>query len=280
MKHLRVIISFLTVLSIFPPLNAYNIRQINSRDGLSNSAVICLYQDQDYYLWIGTYDGLNKYNGIDIETYKPNINDPNSISGNVIRKIVESKGDYLWIMTKWGLNKYSKKQNKVEAYFDEFKEECSVTRDSEGNIFVLTQAGILYYYDFDKKEFQKIDFPESKPYRGWVNLTIDFEDTVWITNNGIITQFVIDWTNSSFLRLVKIQNLDHPEAITHIFYDKENLIIVDRKGDLFLVRSGEKTFVKNLRPIIAERGDIASIIFDRNDILIAFRTSGLIKPDS
>ncbi len=107
MKHILTI--FISSILFTIHLNAYNVRNVNSRDGLSNSAVIYLLQDNERYVWIGTYDGLNKYNGTDVEVYKPSINNKHSISGNVIRKIAESKNDYLWILTKAGLDKFSKK---------------------------------------------------------------------------------------------------------------------------------------------------------------------------
>lgn len=42
---------------------SHNLKQITNRDGLSNSSVICLFQDSERFLWVGTYDGLNMYDG-------------------------------------------------------------------------------------------------------------------------------------------------------------------------------------------------------------------------
>ena len=50
---------------------SHNLKQITNRDGLSNSSVICLFQDSERFLWVGTYDGLNMYDGRDIYVYKP-----------------------------------------------------------------------------------------------------------------------------------------------------------------------------------------------------------------
>ncbi|MBD8390325.1 hybrid sensor histidine kinase/response regulator transcription factor [Dysgonomonas sp. BGC7] len=279
MKHLRPILLLFLFVSVSSYLKAYNIRQISSRDGLSNSAVICLFEDKERYLWIGTYDGLNKYNGIDLKIYKPDINDKNSLSGNVIRRIVESKDGYLWIMTRWGLNKYSKKEDKVEAYFNEFKEDSVIASDSDGNIFVLTQSGLFYYYDFEAKQFKEILFPGSKEYKSWVSLIINSKDELLITNNGVIKQYRLDWTDCLKPQLVNIGKLDHTESVSYIFNNDNHLFIVDRIGDLFFIESGKKTFIRNIKSLIAEYGDITSVIFDDNDILIGFRTNGLIRLD-
>lgn len=277
MKHFQIIILLFSFTSPFLNLNAYNIRHINSRDGLSNSSVIYLFQDTERYLWIGTYDGLNKYNGTDIKIYKPSINQKYSLSGNVIRKIVESKNDYLWIITKWGLDRYSKKKDKVDAHFNEFREDCLITSDSKGNIFIMKQTGELYFYDFAENKFIRITFPDNDSYNNCRSFFIDSNDKIWITRNGITKQFDIDWSDKSKPQLPKVEYFKHRESIIYAFYDKGDLTIVDKKGDLFVVKSEKKVYIKNIYSSIAEYGDITSIIFDDLDILIAFRISGLIK---
>lgn len=258
--------------------NTYNIRQVSNRDGLSNSAVICLFQDKERYLWIGTYDGLNKYNGTDIEVYKPDIKKPHSISGNVIRKIIESKDDYLWIMTKGGLNKYSKKKNKVEEYLDEFREDSSIACDSQGNFFIITPNGVMYYYDFETNKTRKIEVENFKPAPGWISLIIDANDKVWITNNGIIRQYSLKYTNNT-IELEWIANFDHPQYVTHIYYDKGNILFVDRSGDLYFIESGNKELIRNISHLIKEYGNISTILFDGRDVIIGFITSGVIRLD-
>lgn len=279
MRNLQTIISLFVAIGISVQLSAYNIRQINSRDGLSNSAVTCLLQDKGRTLWIGTYDGLNRYNGANIQIYKPDIKKQNSLSGNVIRKIIESRDGFLWIMTKWGLNKYSKKKDKVEAYYDEFKEDCSIACDSKGNLFILTAQGVLFFYDFSDNSFKEIITSDIKVYRSWPNFTIDDDDKIWIIERGVVKRFTIDWSEASGPKLKRISNFEHSEAVTHIFYDNGKLIIVDRKRDLFIVSSIAKRFIKNIQTEVLENGDITSIILDDKDLVIGFRTSGLIKLD-
>ena len=258
-------------------LSAYNIRHISSRDGLSNSAVIFLMQDKGRYLWIGTYDGLNKYNGTDIEVFKPNINNKHSLSGNVIRKVVESKNDYLWILTKSGLDKYSRKSEKVDAHFPEFREDSFMAVDSQGNIFVLTQSGKMYWYDFEENKFKEIDIPDSEPYRNCGKFIIDTNDRIWIMHNSTIKQLGIKWSQKSPPQLTKAEPFKHSESIIYAFYDKGRLIVIDKKGDLLVANDKERTFIRNIHSAILEYGDITSIIFDDKDILIAFRINGLIK---
>ena len=56
------LICWLSVFSILSSYAAYGAHRVGNLD-LSNNAVLCMYQDQNGYMWFGTYDGLNLYNG-------------------------------------------------------------------------------------------------------------------------------------------------------------------------------------------------------------------------
>ncbi|WP_035108744.1 hybrid sensor histidine kinase/response regulator transcription factor [Flavobacterium denitrificans] len=80
----------------------YPIRHLDIESGLSNNSVATIYQDQNGYMWFGTFDGLNRYDGNDFKIYRHAHTDPNSIQGNAISCI---EGDYknnLWIGTTAG----------------------------------------------------------------------------------------------------------------------------------------------------------------------------------
>ena len=66
------------------------------------------YQDSQGYLWFGTEDSLNKYNGYNFDVYKFDPTDSASISNNIVRCIQEDKDGDLWIGTDNGLNRYSR----------------------------------------------------------------------------------------------------------------------------------------------------------------------------
>lgn len=71
----------------------YNLRQFSNIDGLSNSAVLSLYQDNEGFLWLGTCDGLNLYDGLNIRplTFAGGQN----LSGNIIENILETENGVL-----------------------------------------------------------------------------------------------------------------------------------------------------------------------------------------
>lgn len=74
--------------------------------GLSQNSVSSIYQDKIGFIWIGTADGLNRYDGNDIRIYRHNYDDTNSISNNFINTIFPASGNGFWIGTDDGLNYY------------------------------------------------------------------------------------------------------------------------------------------------------------------------------
>ncbi len=76
-------------------------------DGLSNSYITCILQDNKGVMWFGTQDGLNKFDGYHFTVYKHDSYNPNSLSDNYIRFIVETSDGMLWLGTEsGGLNKF------------------------------------------------------------------------------------------------------------------------------------------------------------------------------
>ncbi|MCK4762996.1 MAG: hypothetical protein KAW12_12435 [Candidatus Aminicenantes bacterium] len=82
-------------------------KRITPGDGLSQSAVSCIIQDSDGFMWFGTQDGLNRYDGYNFKIYRRDSNGKTSISDNYIWAICESQERFLWIGTNdGGLNKF------------------------------------------------------------------------------------------------------------------------------------------------------------------------------
>ncbi len=82
--------------------------KITIQDGLSHNKVNCIIQDQRGFIWIGTDDGLNRYDGKRFVYYKTRPNDSTSISGNIITDLIEDRNGIIWIATAdGGLSRYN-----------------------------------------------------------------------------------------------------------------------------------------------------------------------------
>ncbi|HKB45115.1 MAG TPA: two-component regulator propeller domain-containing protein, partial [Chitinophagaceae bacterium] len=105
MKTIRYsIFVFLQVIALNAVSQKQNIKfeHLGTEQGLSQSNVLCILQDSRGFMWFGTRDGLNKYDGYEFTVYKNKADDKNSISNNYIQAIKESKNGYIWIATRGG----------------------------------------------------------------------------------------------------------------------------------------------------------------------------------
>lgn len=91
-------------------------QHIDKNSGLSNSAITSIYMDSHSYVWFGTWDGLNRYDGSEIKVYKPDSFKKGTISNNIIRHFLEDKDGNLWVVTHKGINRYDRDADQFTPY--------------------------------------------------------------------------------------------------------------------------------------------------------------------
>ncbi len=131
-------------------------------DGLSSRDIDCLYQDHFGFLWVGTLDGLNRYDGYTFKVFQPQTEDSTSISYRAITSILEDKNNTLWIGTDNGLNRYNREKGNFTRYFGNEADNTDYPSwrinklflDSKKNLWIGTREG-AYTYDYDNDSFVK-----------------------------------------------------------------------------------------------------------------------------
>lgn len=116
MKNFSICIFLFVSIYSFAQEKNYRFSHINIEDGLSHPNILSVFEDSRGYLWIGTEDGLNKYDGSNITTYQPSISDTNSISNPTIKSIVEDGNGNLWFGTGDGLTLYKQKEDRFYTF--------------------------------------------------------------------------------------------------------------------------------------------------------------------
>ena len=135
---------------------------ITINEGLSNNKVVDIYQDKEGFMWFGTEDGLNRYDGFEFQSYRYHAKLNSGISHNNIKCISDDhKGD-IWIGTQGGgLNKFDKITENFTHYMHEEgdsntiinDEILAIFEDRAGNIWVGTDGGGLQLFDRDSESF-------------------------------------------------------------------------------------------------------------------------------
>lgn len=127
--------------------NYFLFHQLTLDHGLSNNSVTCIFKDSRGFIWIGTIDGLNRYDGYSFVTFRHANNDTNSISDNFISTIVEDKTGNLWIGTQGGgLNCYDPRLDRFTAFYHDPKNPNSLPSNFifHHNSMLIDRNGILW----------------------------------------------------------------------------------------------------------------------------------------
>jgi len=88
----------------------YPVKFLDISDGLSNNSIITIYQDNEGFMWFGTYDGLNRYDGYNFKVFRNRINDPKSLSFNTIYNVEGDSKSNIWVGGTNGICVYDKKK--------------------------------------------------------------------------------------------------------------------------------------------------------------------------
>ena len=195
-------------------------------DGLSSNRIRCIYRDSKDYLWIGTEEGLDKYNSYDIKKYNFNENQPGSISNNNILCIYEDRGKNLWFGTVNGLNLFDPVKDNFKVFKNDPGHRTSInsnyisgiTEDKDGNLWIVTGENCLNKWISKTQDFIRYQFESEKVYlnsRPSRMIAMDSKGFLWIVSlsrgilrfdpeSGIFTKFEdpsVDLGNDCFKSL-------------------------------------------------------------------------------
>jgi signal transduction histidine kinase/ligand-binding sensor domain-containing protein len=133
---------------------------LTTADGLSQSTVTSILQDSQGYMWFGTQDGLNKYDGYTFTVYRHDPDDPSSLRDDNITTIYEDRSGVLWIGTNEGWLERFDRQNDIFIHYQtQLASIQTIYETQNGDFWVLisgTYNGTLYSFDREKGEFQVV----------------------------------------------------------------------------------------------------------------------------
>ncbi len=174
-----------------------NFIHLSVDEGLSQGTVNVIYQDTAGFIWVGTQNGLNRYDGYQFLVFKNKADDLDSISNSAIRDILEDQQGNLWFATEGGLNKFDLASNKFVRYLHAADNADTVAsnyinclvEDGNQRLWIGTASG-LDLFDPAKGTFIHYENDPNYAYSLAGNnvnaLLIDSQQRVWIgTNNGL-----------------------------------------------------------------------------------------------
>ncbi|MFC2103105.1 two-component regulator propeller domain-containing protein [Bacteroidota bacterium] len=142
------------------------------KDGLSSSVVNSICQDHYGFLWIGTENGLNRFDGYNFKVYKHNPADSTSIPGDNITCVIEDHEGNIWVAGFDAVAKFDRSTNKfisysIEKYYTDPTNVTSIMEDSQNRIWIATNIFGIQLIDEHNKRFLIIGKTDYKIKREW-----------------------------------------------------------------------------------------------------------------
>ncbi|MDU1892813.1 MAG: two-component regulator propeller domain-containing protein [Dysgonomonas sp.] len=254
-------------------------KRLSNTDGLSNNSINCIFEDSKHELWIGTWDGLNVYNGRDFKSFRYNKKSESAISNNVIRQIVEDNKGRIWIATDFGINRWNRDTEQFTRYFYGSgnitpKQEKSflLAENCTENIICYVREQGFFHTDYNL-EFKPFTISGIK---GEIKKIIaDNEDNLFILNTkGILYRTKLSSVNNAII----IRNLDIIEQnapIFDIFYSEKKLIL--NYGKYLKILDKANSFPSTID--IDQQKNISQILFHKEHLFIGFYEGGYYEYD-
>lgn len=231
--------------------------RISLEAGLSQSTVTCLLEDHDGFMWFGTQDGLNKYDGYHFTVFRHNAADSNSLSDSYIRSLYEDHEGYLWVGTSrggsgGGLNKFDPESKKFTRYLHDPNDPKSLSHNYINAIledtlyncmWIGTARGLNRFDRVTKTSVRYYHDPaSSKSISDDYILTIykDRSGAYWVGTANGLNRF--DLETGTFTRYLHDPKNDHSLSDNYVLFVRE-----DHAGYLWIatLRGGLNRFDKS-----------------------------------
>jgi ligand-binding sensor domain-containing protein/signal transduction histidine kinase len=165
----------------------YYFRHYQVEDGLSNNAVVCCLQDSKGFLWFGTKDGLDRFDGYTFKIFRNDPEDSNSIGSNFIHALYADKNNRLWVGTDKGLYSYDEATESFTLLPTPFIQQVTdINMDSKGNLWFISNFTLFKYQEGSKK---LLPFTIENYFEATSICTLK-DGSVWVsTSNGLLKRY-------------------------------------------------------------------------------------------
>jgi ligand-binding sensor domain-containing protein/signal transduction histidine kinase len=218
-------------------------RRIFLEEGLSQSSVLCINQDNRGFMWFGTADGLNRYDGYNFKIFRPDPQDQTTISDRCVLCIHKSSSGIFWIGTEDGLNKFDTNTEKFKQYRhvdgdpESLRNNLVKCIQEEGSriLWIGTDGGGLNRFDQKTKKFKQYRHVDGDP----ESLSHDIVNCIMIDRSGILWVGTADGLNKFDTNTEKFKQYRHVKWNSRSSsHNRINCILEDQFGVLWIGTDG------------------------------------------
>ncbi|MEP6684035.1 MAG: two-component regulator propeller domain-containing protein [Parafilimonas sp.] len=222
MKRL-LLISWLVCITNFLSAQFYYFRNYQVNDGVSSNTITCIMQDSKGFMWFGTRNGLNRFDGSSFKIFRNDINDPQSIGSNSILCLYEDKNEHTWVGTYKGVYVYNAVNEKF-SLFDKIPqgEVRYIQGDKRNNIWLIANH-VLYKLNEKSNAATAYNFPGTQS----SILNIDDDGNIWIaTTTGELKKYNPASNSFSEININKLYKNNRQVFIQTIYPVTDTTLII------------------------------------------------------
>ena len=163
----------------------YYFKNLSIRNGLSENTVNAILQDRKGFMWLGTKDGLNRYDGLSFRKFKHDAANPRSIGNSFITSLYEDFNGNIWVGTDAGVYIYYPEKEAFEEFDCQSLEKTRIERsvsmiagDKQGRVWIAVEAQGMFCYDARQKLLR--NYPLSEISSNIKCFTFDSGGTLWL----------------------------------------------------------------------------------------------------
>lgn len=240
-----------------PAQHKFYFTRLGVEDGLAQNTVSCILQDHLGFMWFGTKDGLNRYDGCRFRTFRKEAGNPYSVGSNFIRTLYEDPDGFIWVGTNAGLYLYDPRTDRFAPFDRQTSEGESVTGsvtdlrcDKAGRIWVCVNWQGLFRYDPSANELrlyahEPTDASTISSVNPW-SICFDADDNLWLgCHGGGLDRY--DRERDCFVRYSLASGAD----IYKVVRDERGRLLIGTANDGIYAFD---TRTAAIRPLIAEPG--------------------------
>jgi ligand-binding sensor domain-containing protein/serine phosphatase RsbU (regulator of sigma subunit) len=189
------------------------LKSLNIENGLSQNTVNALLEDKDGFLWIGTDDGLNRYDGQNITIYKHIRSDATTIPDNQIMSLYEDNQGHIWVGTLAGLALYDNNTNQFTSFRKDETTKDSTNSLVDNNVKAITQDKDGFLWIGTTNGLSKLDTKTTT----FTNYTATENDSLLLGSNTI-NKLIVDKNNNLWIGTTKGLNKWNSERVPQNVY--------------------------------------------------------------
>lgn len=197
-------------------------RHYEVENGLSHNTVFCVAQDHKGFMWFGTKDGLNRFDGYNFKVYRNKAGDAHSLGSNLINNILIDREGGMWVSTLNGVYKYNNLNESFDLLnFTGGKDAGVIKEDQKGNLWMILNHALVRY---ERNTWQCTTYQENNTDAR--NIALDENRNVWISYYGGLKKYDYQQDRFTFYNLFSHSGNEGSKAIAAIYSTENNTLLV------------------------------------------------------